>query len=756
MGGNQTETGDGHASGPGVEQQRFLDLVFRQVPGAAWATDRELRLLWVMGRVRNERHDSESFTGLTVFEYIGSDDEDHPAVAGHRAALEGRRAQIRYERQGHCYEVLIEPLRSDEGDVIGTVGAAVDVSPRQKAETKLAESEARLSAAQRLAHVGSWQWSLGDDQLWWSDEMHRIHGIEPGTFPGDLRSFLARVHEEDRTLTEQLLQQALQRRSAFEYTHRIVRPEGEVRTMRARGAVEVDDHGNPTRLVGACWDVTEQVQVQAALEASVSLLRGTLNSTADGILVVDRHGRVSAVNDRFAELWRVPRPLIEGGDDETLLSGVLDQLEEPQAFCEQVRALYADPERESFDVVRFRDGRVLERYSGPQRVGDDIVGRVWSFRDVTERMRLLSRTTFLADASRLLATLDAERALKSIASLTLGTMAEACAIDLITEEGACRLVTACRDEAPPELAIASAATSSRPQLYRGVGRTWMSVPVTARRTLLAAIHLVAPEGRAYVNADLETAVELGARVALTLQNARAHEAAVAALQARDEVLAVAAHEIRGPLTSMRLAIQTLKNRAVERYDAAAFELLDRENRRLSRFVDELLDAVRMRGGLLNLHLEQVDLAAVVHEVKERMAEEIGRSGSELTLTVDGPVVGVWDRDRLHQIVANLLSNAVKYGLGNPITLALTSDDEQATITVADRGIGIAPNKIAGLFQPFERAVSTRHYGGLGLGLYIVRTIAESLGGSVEVTSEEGQGSVFTLHLPRQAMGTGKS
>lgn len=756
MGGEQTETGDGHARGTGFEQQRFLELVFRQVPGAAWATDRELRLLWVMGRVRDERQGSESFVGLTVFEYIGSEDEAHPAVIGHRAALEGRPAQLRYERHGHCYEVLIEPLRSDDGDVIGAVGTAVDVTRRQEAELRLAQSEARLSAAQRLAHVGSWQWALRDDHVWCSDEMHQIYGVEPGTFPGDLGSFLARVHENDRALTERTLFEALHERSAFEYTHRIVRPEGEVRTLRTRGAVEVDDRGDPTRLVGACWDVTEQVHVQAALEESVSLLRATLNSTADGILVVDHRGRVSAFDDRFAELWRIPRHLVEARDDEALLAGVLDQLEDPQAFREQVMSLYASPAQESFDVLRFRDGRVLERYSRPQRVGADIVGRVWSFRDVTDRVRLLARTTFLADASRLLATLDAEHALKSIASLSVTTMADACAIDLFTEEGACRLVTVCRDKAPPELAMASAATSNRPQLYRGIGRTWMSVPVTARRALLAVLRFVAPEGRAYVDADLETAIELGARVALTLQNARAHEAAVAALQARDEVLAVAAHEIRGPLTSMRLAIQTLKGKAVASDDAAAFDLLHRENRRLSRFVDELLDAVRMRGGLLTLQLEQVDLAAVVHEVKERMAVDIQRSGSELTLAVGGPVVGVWDRDRLHQIVGNLLSNAVKYGLGNPITLALTSDDDQATITVCDRGIGIAADKIAGLFQPFERAVSTRHYGGLGLGLYIVRTIAASLGGSVEVTSEEGRGSVFTLHLPRHVMGMEKS
>ena len=124
-----------------------------------------------------------------------------------------------------------------------------------------------------------------------------------------------------------------------------------------------------------------------ALLESVSLHRATLESTAEGILVVDMNGKVSAFNQSFGELWRIPANLLETRDDTKLLQFVVDQLEDPQKFLDKVQELYSKPEKESFDVLRFKDGREFERYSQPQRLGTRIVGRVWSFRDVTERRR---------------------------------------------------------------------------------------------------------------------------------------------------------------------------------------------------------------------------------------------------------------------------------------------------------------------------------------------------------------------------------
>jgi signal transduction histidine kinase len=129
----------------------------------------------------------------------------------------------------------------------------------------------------------------------------------------------------------------------------------------------------------------ERKRAEEASIQSISLLKATLESTADGILVVDRAGRIIDFNERFLELWHIPGNVIVAQDDDMALAYVLDQLKNPDEFIAKVRELYGQPEEESLDVLYFKDGRVFERYSRPQRVGNQVNGRVWSFRDITER-----------------------------------------------------------------------------------------------------------------------------------------------------------------------------------------------------------------------------------------------------------------------------------------------------------------------------------------------------------------------------------
>ncbi len=227
-----------------------------------------------------------------------------------------------------------------------------------------------------------------------------------------------------------------------------------------------------------------------------------------------------------------------------------------------------------------------------------------------------------------------------------------------------------------------------------------------------------------------------------------------ALQIRDDFLSVASHELKTPLTSLQLQLQLLW-RSLPETDAEGnphpalkrIEATRRPAERLHQLVNNLLDVSRIRAGRLALERETVDFAALLQDVVNRSEADAAGAGSTLILQADSPVVGRWDRLRLEQVVTNLLSNALKYGASHPVELSVVQEGSTARLTVRDYGIGVAPESQARIFQRFERAVSERHYGGFGLGLWIVRQIVESLGGDIRIESELGQGSTFTVTLP---------
>ena len=175
--------------------------------------------------------------------------------------------------------------------------------------------------------------------------------------------------------------------SVRDFEVQIRRPDGGVRTVLDTCTIATDRATGQTLLVGALVDISDRKRAETDLANSLSMYRAILESTADGILVVDRSGKMVSWNRQFTGMWRLPDAVMRTGDDDLALATVLEQLVDPDQFLGKVRALYDAPEAESFDVLAFKDGRVFERYSKPQRVEGVVTGRVWSFRDVTERTR---------------------------------------------------------------------------------------------------------------------------------------------------------------------------------------------------------------------------------------------------------------------------------------------------------------------------------------------------------------------------------
>ncbi len=287
-------------------------------------------------------------------------------------------------------------------------------------------------------------------------------------------------------------------------------------------------------------------------------------------------------------------------------------------------------------------------------------------------------------------------------------------------------------------------------------RSYLAVPVMSRSgQVLGGLFFGHPEPGQF-RAEHERLVEaLAAQAAVALDNAQLYLEAQRAVSVRDEFLQIAAHELRTPTTALKLNVQTLGKSLGGRGPPLTPErmqdklhALDRNVNQLGALINELLDVARISAGSLSLTLDEVDLADVVTEVAGRFEAQAAKAGSALHVAVEGPLVGRWDALRVEQIVNNLLSNALKYGAGKPVWVSAMAEGDFARLTVRDEGIGIAGEDLPRIFGRFERAVSGRHYGGMGLGLYITRKLVEAQGGKVQVHSALGQGARFEVRLPR--------
>jgi signal transduction histidine kinase len=495
--------------------------------------------------------------------------------------------------------------------------AEQDAAGRENRDTGTHADQDRR-ALDPLSAAGSWEWDPAADRLVISDQLYRLLALDPRAPTRGPQDFWARLHPDDLPGTRAAWQRAFQAGEPFVHEHRVIRADGERRVLQSRGRTSGGPASGGKRLVGACWDITDIYQwvLRDGRERSASLLRATLDGTADGILVVDRNGELVSYNERFLKMWNIPPEFARHASNKDLIHFAKQQVLDPETLVETVRQNAAHPEGEYFLAMRLLDGRVFERFSRPQMVGDEIIGRVLTLRDVTEKERLI-------------------------------------------------------------------------------------------------------------------------------------EQAQEAVRLRDEFLLIAAHEIRGPITSMRLAVQSLRAGSLPAEALPqSLDIIDRSQRRLADFVEKLLDLGRIQSGALQLDLEPIDLAEVAREVVSRHGVELQRSGSAVQLSAEMAVVGNWDRVRLDQVVTNLLSNAIKFGQGRPIAVQVHAAAGLATLLVRDHGIGIPPEIQERIFQPFQRGVSIRHYGGLGLGLHIVQTIVGALEGRIELTSQPGAGSTFRVELPQ--------
>jgi two-component system CheB/CheR fusion protein len=228
-----------------------------------------------------------------------------------------------------------------------------------------------------------------------------------------------------------------------------------------------------------------------------------------------------------------------------------------------------------------------------------------------------------------------------------------------------------------------------------------------------------------------------------------------ALRIREELLSIASHELKTPLTSLKLQLQIMERNSqpdsgrnlTPQQVAAAVRLSLKQVDSLSHLVDDLLDTTKIQSGQFLIKLEKINLSDIVSEISLRFNPLLAKAKCTSDLQIEPGITGNWDGNRISQVVANLLSNVIKYAPGSHVHLTLTSGTKNAILNVHDTGPGIPADRQPRIFDRFERVNDDRNIGGLGLGLFIVKSIVEAHQGSIQVESQVGSGTKFVVLLP---------
>jgi PAS domain S-box-containing protein len=572
--------------------------------------------------------------------------------------------------------------------------------------------------------------------LYVSGALKSLGGYEPHERIG--QNVLDLVHPDDADVVRRVVATILRApgervRTSF----RASRRDGSWRELEVDVVNRLDEPA-VAGVVANIRDVTEQRRAERERERSLSLLEATLDATADGILVVDRQGRIERFNQRFAAMWGLPPALVASGDNESAMRFVLDQLQDPERFIERVQARSERPEQQAFDSLRFHDGRVFERHALPQQLAGEVVGRVLSFRDVSARARAeaaMTRLVAIIEATPdFVLTCDAfsrplyvNRAGRRMVGLADEESLVGRRIDEFHPPGAAARL---REEAIPH-ALREGAWSGENTLVHRDGREIPVLQVVlAHRSAGGEVEFLSSIAR-----------DISEREQAEQELRRSHTMA-----ALGSLVAGVAHEVRNPLFGISSTLDAFEARfgaeADQRqYVGALREQLDR----LTHLMNDLLEY----GKPTRLELRQGRLEHVVAHAVLACAPLEEQTGVTIETRVapDLPPLRM-DERRLGQVFRNLLENALQHSQAADrvrLEARLVHRHGAAWLecVVEDDGPGFDREDLPHLFEPFF----TRRRGGTGLGLSIVHRIVADHGGSISAANRSEGGATLTLALP---------
>ncbi len=497
-------------------------------------------------------------------------------------------------------------------------------------------------------------------------------------------------------------------------------------------------------------NITDRKHAESELRHAVSVLQSTLEATADGVLVVDLHGRICSHNRRFAEMWHIPPELVERRIDDDVLAAGTSQMKDPEGFAQKVRDLYGDPEAESFDVIEFMDGRVFERVSRPQRLDGVPVGRVWSFNDITQRRRaeelLIKLSRVVEQTAESVLITDAQGRIEYInPAFTVLTGYELADVAGQTP----RLLKSGRHDA-----------DFYQELWDTIlaGQIFHAVLINKKKNgeLFHADTTITPikDGTGQITHFVSTEQDISGPRELEAQLRQAQK-----MEAFGQLAAGVAHDFNNLLTVIigNTAMMQLEGPLAPSLTESLGEVAQAAER-AANLTQQLLTFSRRRP----LQRSDLDLNEVVVNMTKMLGRVIGEHIAIETRYASGGAPVHADPGMMEQVLMNLAVNARDaMPDGGRLVLETSWIDYDAVprgahpmarpgrfvcLSISDTGMGIEAEHLQQIFEPF---FTTKDVGkGSGLGLAAVLSIVEQHQGWIEVDSRIGGGTRFRIFMPR--------
>lgn len=660
-----------------------------------------------------------------------------------------------------AYEYIFVPLLSVNGAVEAVAGVTRDITDRKQAEADLHEAHVQLESALAAGAIYTWRWKIPDDLVIVNAAFAHLFGVDPEVAATGLpiKLFVQAMHEEDRPRVVAAINQAVKTGEEYAAEYRVYTAAGEERWLAARGRVEYAPDGRPIAFPGALADITDRKRIEASLRASEQRFRDMADNAPMMVWVTDPTGYCTYLSRSWYDF--------SGQTEATGLEfGWLDATHPDDRESSKTIFLAANARQEAFQLeyrLRRKDGEYRTCIDAARPwfgANGEFKGYIGSVIDIDDRK--------LAEAAL---RRSEERYRTLFESIDEGF----CVIEMLFDENDTpidyrflEINPVFEQQTGLRQAIGKTARQLVPNLEAHWIRIYGNVALTGEPARFEngseamnrwfdvyACRLGEPSARkvAIVFKDISDRKRIEQEREQLLQREQAaRSAAETANRIKDEFLAVLSHELRSPLNPILGWSKLLQHRKL---DAAktktALATIERNAQLQSQLIEDLLDISRILRGKLILNEMPVDLNVVIRAALEtvRLAAEAKSVQIETISCNVGTVIG--DAGRLQQVVWNLLSNAVKFTpQGGQITLTLTQTGTHAQLQVIDTGKGINPDFLPYVFDHFrqEDGATTRKFGGLGLGLAIVRQIVEMHGGTVAVDSPgEGQGATFTVQIP---------